>query len=437
MKINQLPINQYNVIYLYHTFLFQVIINNTGNSLKHTEWNEPLRESDYWSYLNIKQDNLPVGMKTFTNGLSTPIDSNSLSDFCKLSLDTLGMPASDCLPLDFNAFPVDTNAQKHFLNNIKKLNQLSECSSGLLNPLTDLDPLFLPTNDLSDSVNLGLNQLFIPQDLPVPNLSSLPLLDSPENLSIGNSNKTNLFDTLSCLSTTEVESIQHENFSPSVSKSTNNALNTVLNGLNFVDNSPSQSIPVSSTVLSIKSQNNAALNSQKNISFNSHSNGKPLPYNTFRGSGLNKPFSLPLNQSSNDKLSPLPLKVEDSDATNLLQKLQFNQFPTHQPQLQMNQLSNQNLGMQQHYRNQNVSLNEERINLPHHQDPFLPTSFNSSEGILPIESCSSLTDMYSNRNQQHSFSQATHPRTEIPSFNDMSYPLLSLPPSLLGFRPLR
>ncbi|CAL4201173.1 unnamed protein product, partial [Meganyctiphanes norvegica] len=86
---------------------------------------------------------------------------SATGDIRKVSVvDGLGLNPPRMLNADFDALSNDQlTAQKNFLDNLQRLNQLNGGSS-LLNPLGDLDPLLLggPAGDLTDT-SLGINQL--------------------------------------------------------------------------------------------------------------------------------------------------------------------------------------------------------------------------------------------------------------------------------------
>lgn len=128
---------------------------NFGELLRERELSGSSRDSGYGSFLGVGGTGSPPGVAGSIRPPSAPGDTRKVS-----VVDGLGLTTPRMLNSDFEAMSNDQlTAQKNFLDNLQRLNQLNGGSS-LLNPLGDLDPLLLggPGGDLTDT-SLGLNQL--------------------------------------------------------------------------------------------------------------------------------------------------------------------------------------------------------------------------------------------------------------------------------------
>ncbi|CAL4084956.1 unnamed protein product, partial [Meganyctiphanes norvegica] len=128
---------------------------NFGELLRERELSGSSRDSGYGSFLGVGGTGSPPGI---AGSIRPP---SATGDIRKVSVvDGLGLNPPRMLNADFDALSNDQlTAQKNFLDNLQRLNQLNGGSS-LLNPLGDLDPLLLggPAGDLTDT-SLGINQL--------------------------------------------------------------------------------------------------------------------------------------------------------------------------------------------------------------------------------------------------------------------------------------
>ncbi|XP_053634740.1 uncharacterized protein [Cherax quadricarinatus] len=153
---------------------------NYGEFFRERELSGSSRDSGYGSFLGVGGTGSPPGMSCSSQA--------SICDVRKIPVDSLGLPTSRNISHDFDQFTSEMNAQKNFMDNLQRLNQLNGGNSpglSLLSPLGDLEPLLLGASDLGDTT-LGLSQLLPPtRDLPHDLLppSSTPTSNDPFSIS--------------------------------------------------------------------------------------------------------------------------------------------------------------------------------------------------------------------------------------------------------------
>ena len=356
------------------------------------------RDSGYWSHL--RGSNSPS-----SSDLTPPGGLTSLVDPLAMSNPSQGLN-------DLETFPT---AQSNFLNNLKKLNQLKECSSNILNSSTDFDLTYNPV-DVST-----LDQLLVSSELStVPHMNALqPPLPMSGSLTLSPAERSrntsynamgeNLYGQRSNKSGLEGISL-NSNF---------------LNGLCFNDNSKNLPMlsPHSPTPKGIH------LVQQQNI---------PISNTPMNGTNFN--FNA---QDSLDKL-----RLDDLDnllGNSHLLKLQRHQsLPPRQPMY--NQLSpkqQQQRNITRHRSDFNNELHGTAASIsPSDHRPYLgqlpppgppPSSF-SPRAELPIEIFPAMgAEIY----PPHSPLGYNMPPPTADHFGDMTRPMLPYSSSFVGFRQLR
>ncbi|XP_042206137.1 uncharacterized protein LOC121855285 [Homarus americanus] len=135
---------------------------NYGEFFRERELSGSSRDSGYGSFLGVGGTGSPPGISCSSQA--------SICDVRKGPVDSLVLPTNRTVSQDFDQFTSELNAQKNFMDNLQRLNQLNGGNSpglSLLPSLGDLDPLLLGSSDLGDTTTLGLSQLLPPtRDLP-------------------------------------------------------------------------------------------------------------------------------------------------------------------------------------------------------------------------------------------------------------------------------
>lgn len=425
--------------YLYEAAAHDEEVNvhgSFGELFRERDLSGSSRDSGYGSFLGVGGTGSPPGMSCS--------NQSSLCDVRKGPSDSLGHPPGRGVSHDFDQFASELNAQKNFLDNLQRLNQLSGGNSpglSLLPPFGDLDPLLLGGSDIGDAATLGLNHLLpsardLAHDLLPP--SSTPTSVDPFSMtSLGV--KSNLSLDVMCgqtsVSSGSVPTVQSTHQPnglghPDKGQQIVNLLNGMnihdglsQDGLNGLNNHPLGALAVLCTTnLSTASagQNNASLNSHC-LSHRPQSSPKFLN-------------SQPVISSGGD-ISPNVLrKPRSQDERGVVSCL------TSQAGGQGSPADSRTADHQHAGQTKEVPTHCGRIGPPP-KGPFLvppPPTFPPTDGVPPWELLPPMGDVFPPHLPPPPLLPPNGDPHLMPPFTDLAHhPLLSIPPPLLGFRPFR
>lgn len=361
----------------------------------------------------------------------------SLCDVRKGPPDALPLPANGRISHDFDQLTSELNAQKNFLDNLQRLNQLNGGSSPglpLLTPLGDLDPLLLAGSDLGDTSTLGLSQLLPPtRDLPHDLLppSSTPTSNGPFSMS-----------SLGVKSTLSIDMMRGQ--PPSVSgsgppvQSAHQAnglgdkgqhIANLLSGMSINDTSQAGVGPLNShhlgALASLCAPNLSAsvANQVTSGNLSSHALGSSRPQSSPKY--LNTQPCI----STNGEISPSMMRKPRPDEERGM-SICLGSQPGSQGSPPGSRMPEQLVGASKEGPGHCGPVGP--------KGPFLvpPPTFPPTDGVPPWELIPPVTEVFPPHGPPPPL---LPPNTDLlPPFADLSpHPLLSIPPPLLGFRPFR
>ena len=407
------------------------------------------RDSGYWSFLGVGGAGSPPGIGS---------GNTMTADFGKIPADAIGLPQANCLVTsDFEDLSSDFNAQKNFLDNIKRLNELNEFFGYKYPNMKAQDDSnhFISGNEIQSDPNrlLGLNDASN-SDLTariLPTQSASRQYDAP-----GVNENGRRFD----------------NYSVSSTGSCVPPNNGVVDPLHYAG-STNDKIPHNlARLLSGLHLNNEEVMSNRQMNFNNHSLNGSLD-------GLSNLKSVNQSSSSSSSLSPTT-QYSRTNHVNVTDQKTFNGQHHHRLNGQLlDQVDSSNRHRippnvaSQQYASSGISPPASRHDcvaqskdsagargpsvpmagncgppLPPSKGPFLvpPPPFpSSSDSMLPWDVYPPVGDLCPPHAPPPTHAPPPPPphiippnSTDIlPHFSDLPHSLLSLPQPLLGFRPLR
>ncbi|KAK3867134.1 hypothetical protein Pcinc_027381 [Petrolisthes cinctipes] len=396
---------------------------NYGEFFRERELSGSSRDSGYGSFLGVGGTGSPPGLSGSSQG--------SLCDTRKAPADALSLPVNTRVPHEYDQFTSELNAQKNFLDNLQRLNQLNNSSPPglpILSPLGDLDPLLLGGSDLGDTT-LGLSQLLpptrdLPQDLLTPSSISNDIF-SMSTLGV----KSNMGMDMMRGQPPSAPPGQSQHQPTSLADKGQRIAN-LLNGMNIHDSSSQPNVNTRNHpmgALAALCTPNISASAANQINAGSL-NGHTLPS---RPQSSPKYLNSQPNMSTNGELSPSMMRkprIEDERCLPLCATSQSGcqvSPPVTRMSDQLGGLSKDGPG---HCGQVGPSL----------KGPFLvpPPTFPPTDGIPPWELLPPVADMFPPHGPPPPL---LPPNTDLlPPFTDLPpHPLLSIPPPLLGFRPFR
>lgn len=403
---------------------------NYGEFFRERELSGSSRDSGYGSFLGVGGTGSPPGMSCSSQA--------SICDVRKGPADSLGLPGNRSVTHDFDQFTSELNAQKNFLDNLQRLNQLNGGSSpglSLLPPLGDLDPLLLGSSDLGDAATLGLSQLLPPRDLPHDLLppSSTPTSSDPFSItSLGV--KSNLGVDVMRGQPPSVSgsgpSVQSSHQANGLSDKGQQMVN-LLSGMGIHDGSSQPNISTLNShplgalaALCAPNLSASAANQANSGNLNGHAlTNRPQSSPKF----LNSQQSI----SANGEISPSMMRKprpEDERGVPLSVTSQSGS----QGSPPVSRVSEQLTGP-----SKDGSVHCGPVGPPP-KGPFLvpPPTFPPTDGVPPWELLPPVAEIFPPHGPPPPL---LPPNTDLlPPFTDLPpHPLLSIPPPLLGFRPFR
>lgn len=397
---------------------------NYGEFFRERELSGSSRDSGYGSFLGMGGTGSPPGMSCSSQA--------SICDVRKGPNDSLGLPSNRGINHDFDQLTSELNAQKNFLDNLQRLNQLNGGSSpglSLLPPLGDLDPLLLGGTDLGDATTLGLSQLLPPtRDLPHDFLppSSTPTSGDPFSLSslgVKSSLSLEVMRGQPSSSGTGV-SVQSQHQPSSLSQAEKNQqMVSLLGGMSIHDSISHSNMNnlTSHSLGALAALCTPSLSTQSPGQANASHNGHTL---------ANRPQSSPkylnsqLSISANGDISPSIMRKEERTVCVTSQ-------------------SGQGSPSESRMSDQHTGPGKEGLGHcgpvgPPPKGPFLvpPPTFPPNDSVPPWELLPPLGDIFPPHGPPPPL---LPPNTDLlPPFADLPpHPLLSVPPPLLGFRHFR
>ncbi|KAK7080226.1 hypothetical protein SK128_015763 [Halocaridina rubra] len=404
---------------------------NFGELFRERDLSGSSRDSGYGSFLGVGNTGSPPGMSCS--------NQPALCDIRKGPNDSLGHPSGRIVSHDFDQFASELNAQKNFLDNLQRLNQLNGGSSpslSLLQPFGELDPLLLGSSDIGDAANLALTPLLsstrdLAHDLLPP--SSTPTSVDPFSISSLGVKSSLGLDAMcgQTSSSSTVPSVQSNHHLPNGLTQADKG-QQIVNLLNMHDRFSQDGLnnlnshPLGALAVLCNPSHSSTSQGQNGASLNGHCLAHRPPSPKF----LN---SQPPISSSGD-ISPTVLrKPRSQDERNIVPCL------TAQAVGSQGSPPESRTAEPQHPR---PTTKETPAHIgpvgPPPKGPFLvppPPAFPSTDGVPPWELLPHMGDIF----PPHGPPPPLLPPNElIPPFADLpAHPLLSIPPPLLGFRPFR